>query len=114
MPIISPSILTADLSNLSLAIEMINRSEADWVHIDVMDGVFVPNITFGFPVVEAVKKLSKKPLDVHLMIVNPERHFESFKNAGAHYLTIHYETCQHLHRSVQQIREMGMKPGVVL
>lgn len=114
MPLISPSILTADLSNLSLSLDMINRSAADWVHIDVMDGVFVPNITFGIPVVKAVKKLSQKPLDVHLMIVNPERHFEAFKNAGADILTIHYETCPHLHRSIQQIRELGMKPGVVL
>ncbi|HPT14271.1 MAG TPA: ribulose-phosphate 3-epimerase [Bacteroidales bacterium] len=114
MPIISPSILTADLSNLSPTIEMINNSDAGFVHIDVMDGVFVPNITFGIPIVKAVKKISKKPLDVHLMIVNPERHFEAFAQAGADILTIHYEVCQHLHRSVQQIRELGMKPGVVL
>ena len=114
MPIISPSILTADLSNLSPTIEMINNSNAGFVHIDVMDGVFVPNITFGIPIVKAVKKISKKPLDVHLMIVNPERHFEAFAQAGADILTIHYEVCQHLHRSVQQIRELGMKPGVVL
>lgn len=114
MPIISPSILTSDLSELSSVIGMINDSEADWVHIDVMDGVFVPNITFGIPVVKAVKKLSKKPLDVHLMMVNPERHFEAFGKAGADMLTIHYEACTHLHRSVQQIRELGMKPGVVL
>ncbi len=114
MPIISPSILTADLSNLSSTIEMINKSDAGYVHIDVMDGVFVPNITFGIPIVEAVKKISIKPLDVHLMIVNPERHFESFARAGADMLTIHYEVCQHLHRSVQHIRELGMKPGVVL
>lgn len=114
MPIISPSILTADLSDLTPTIEMINNSDAGFVHIDVMDGVFVPNITFGIPVVKAVKKISKKPLDVHLMIVNPERHFEAFALAGADILTIHYEVCQHLHRSVQLIRELGMKPGVVL
>jgi len=114
MPLISPSILTADFTNLASAVEMINNSEADWVHVDVMDGVFVPNITFGMPVIKAVKKLSQKPLDVHLMIVEPDRHFQAFRDAGADILTIHYEACIHLHRSVQQIKELGMKAGVVL
>lgn len=114
MPLISPSILTADFTNLASAVEMINNSEADWVHVDVMDGVFVPNITFGMPVIKAVKKISQKPLDVHLMIVEPDRHFTAFRDAGADILTVHYEACIHLHRSIQQIKELGMKAGVVL
>lgn len=93
---------------------MINQSEADWFHLDIMDGVFVPNISYGFPVVETVKKSARKPLDVHLMIVQPERYFERFKEAGADVLSIHYEASPHLHRSVQQIKNLGMKAGVVI
>jgi ribulose-phosphate 3-epimerase len=93
---------------------MINRSEADWFHVDVMDGVFVPNISFGFPVIKAIKKLAKKPLDVHLMIVQPERYIKEFKEAGADILTVQYEACTHLHRTIHQIKEEGMKAGVSL
>ena len=104
-PIISPSILSADFAYLAKDIEMINRSEADWVHIDIMDGVFVPNISFGFPVLKYVAKLTSKPLDVHLMIVNPEKFIPEVKALGAHIMNVHYEACPHLHRVVQQIRE---------
>lgn len=112
--IIAPSILSADFGNLQSGIEMINRSMADWIHVDVMDGVFVPNISFGFPVLDVIHRWAEKPLDVHLMIVQPERYFENFKNSGAHTLTIHYEASTHLHRSIHAIRELGMKAGVSL
>lgn len=112
--IISPSILSADFANLGRDIEMINRSEADWVHIDIMDGVFVPNISFGFPVLKYVAQLSKKPLDVHLMIVQPEKFIKEVKALGAEIMNVHYEACPHLHRVVQQIKEAGMKPAVTI
>ena len=113
-PIIAPSILSADFGYLAKDIEMVNRSEAEWVHIDIMDGVFVPNISFGFPVLKYVAKLSKKPLDVHLMIVNPEKFIPEVKALGAHTMNVHYEACPHLHRVVQQIREEGMQPAVTI
>jgi len=112
--IIAPSILSADFGNLQSEIEMINRSMADWIHVDVMDGVFVPNISFGFPVLKYINKLASKPLDVHLMIVNPERYFEEFKKFGANMLTVHYEAGVHLHRSIHAIKELGMKAGISL
>jgi ribulose-phosphate 3-epimerase len=112
--IVAPSILAADFANLQRDVEMINQSQAPWFHIDIMDGVFVPNISFGFPVMKAVNKYAKKPLDVHLMIVRPERYIEEFKNAGAHILTVHYEACTHLHRTLQQIKAAGMQTGVAL
>jgi ribulose-phosphate 3-epimerase len=112
--LVAPSLLAADFSNLASEIEMINESEADWLHLDIMDGVFVPNITFGFPVIEAVRELSTKPLDVHLMIIDPDRYLERFRDAGASNLTVHYETCQHLHRTVSEIRRLGMQAGVTL
>jgi len=112
--LLAPSILSADFANLGRDVEMINRSEADWFHVDVMDGVFVPNISFGFPVIKAIKKLAKKPLDVHLMIVQPERYIKEFKEAGADILTVQYEACTHLHRTIHQIKEEGMKAGVSL
>jgi ribulose-phosphate 3-epimerase len=111
---IAPSLLSADFSVMGKEIEMLNRSEADWIHLDVMDGVFVPNISFGFPVLEYVKKLSVKPLDVHLMIVQPEKFIPEVKALGAHTMNVHYEACPHLHRVVQQIREAGMEPAVTL
>ena len=114
MPLIAPSMLAADFSNLRPAIEMINNSQADWFHLDVMDGMFVPNISFGAPVIKAISNFARKPLDVHLMIVHPERYFEQFREAGAHVLSIHYEASIHLHRSLQQIRDLGMQAGVVL
>lgn len=113
-PIISPSILSADFGHLADDIEMLNRSEADWVHIDIMDGVFVPNISFGFPVLKYVAKLARKPLDVHLMIVQPEKFIPEVKALGAHVMNVHYEACPHLHRVVQQIREAGMQPAVTI
>jgi len=112
--LIAPSILSADFGNLQRDIEMINRSEADWFHVDVMDGVFVPNISFGMPVIKAIKKHATKPLDVHLMIVQPERYIKDFKEAGADILSVQYEACTHLHRTIYQIKEEGMKAGVVL
>jgi ribulose-phosphate 3-epimerase len=112
--IIAPSILSADFANLQRDIEMINNSEADWFHIDVMDGVFVPNISFGFPVLKAVKKYAKKPLDVHLMIVNPEQYIQEFANEGADIITVHYEACSHLHRVIQMIKAAGCKASVAL
>lgn len=112
--LIAPSLLSADFTNLKADIEMVNNSQADWFHLDVMDGVFVPNISFGMPVIKAVKKLAKKPLDVHLMIVQPERFISDFKKAGADILTIHYEASTHLHRSIAEIKKEGMQAGVVL
>ena len=112
--LIAPSILSADFANLQRDIEMINNSEADWFHIDVMDGVFVPNITFGFPVIKQIKKYAKKPLDVHLMIVEPDRYLERFRDAGADVISVHYEACKHLHRSIQAIKALDAKAGVVL
>lgn len=112
--IISPSLLAADFSNLQEELEMINESPADWIHLDIMDGVFVPNISFGFPVLEAVRKYCTKPMDVHLMIVQPEKFIEQFRRLGVTYLTVHYETCPHLHRVIGQIKEAGMKAAVAL
>lgn len=113
-PILSPSILAADFGNLARDIDMLNRSEADWIHADIMDGVFVPNISFGFPVLKAVAALARKPLDVHLMIVQPEKFIPEVKALGAYVMNVHYEACPHLHRVVQQIREAGMLPAVTL
>ncbi|TKC09221.1 ribulose-phosphate 3-epimerase [Pedobacter frigoris] len=112
--LIAPSVLSADFANLQRDIEMINSSEADWFHVDVMDGVFVPNISFGFPVMEAIKKYAAKPLDVHLMIVNPDQYIERFAAAGASIITVHYEACTHLHRTVQAIHAAGCKTGVAI
>jgi len=111
---LAPSILSADFANLQRDVEMINQSTADWFHVDVMDGVFVPNISFGMPVVKAVHRHAKKPLDVHLMIVDPDRYIKDFKACGAEILTVHYEACPHLHRTLQAIRAEGMKPGVAI
>jgi ribulose-phosphate 3-epimerase len=111
---IAPSILAADFANLERDTKMINSSEADWFHIDIMDGVFVPNISFGMPVLAAIQKHAKKPLDVHLMIVDPDRYIETFAELGAAVLTVHYEACDHLHRTLQKIKSCGMKAGVAL
>jgi len=112
--LIAPSILSADFANIQRDVEMINSSDADWFHVDVMDGVFVPNISFGFPVIKAVKKHAKKPLDVHLMIMDPDKYLMDFKNAGADNLTVHVEACTHLHRTIQAIKALGMKAGVAI
>ncbi|MET1055218.1 MAG: ribulose-phosphate 3-epimerase [Pedobacter sp.] len=112
--LIAPSVLSADFANLQRDVEMINSSEADWFHVDIMDGVFVPNISFGFPVMEAIARHAKKPLDVHLMIVNPDQYIERFVKAGASSITVHYEACPHLHRTVQSIHEAGAKASVAL
>lgn len=112
--IIAPSVLAADFANLKRDIEMINNSEADWFHIDIMDGVFVPNISFGMPVLEAISRHAKKTIDVHLMIVDPDRYIKTFKDLGADILTVHFEACTHLHRTLQAIKAEGMKAGVAL
>lgn len=112
--IVAPSVLAADFTRLAEEIEMVNNSEADWFHLDVMDGRFVPNITFGMFIVEAIGKMARKPLDVHLMIVEPEKYIEAFRKAGAHVITVHAEACPHLHRTVHQIRETGALAGVAL
>lgn len=112
--LIAPSVLAADFANLQRDIQMINESEADWFHIDIMDGVFVPNISFGMPVLEAINRHAKKTIDVHLMIVNPDQYISTFKTLGAHLLTVHYEACTHLHRTLQAIKAEGMKAGVAI
>jgi ribulose-phosphate 3-epimerase len=112
--IISPSILNCNFGKLDQEIEMLNNSQADWIHLDVMDGVFVPNISFGLPIVEQVKKTAKKPLDVHLMIVNPDNYIDAFKEAGAETLTVHLEACTHLHRTLQKMKTLGLRRGVSL
>lgn len=112
--LIAPSILAADFANLQREVEMLNSSEADYIHVDIMDGVFVPNISFGIPVTEAIHRHAKKPLDVHLMIVNPDNYLEAFRNAGAEVISVHYEACNHLHRTLQAIHDLGAKAGVAI
>ncbi|HEY5919493.1 MAG TPA: ribulose-phosphate 3-epimerase [Chryseolinea sp.] len=113
-PIIAPSVLACDFANLKREITMLNESQADWIHVDIMDGVFVPNISMGIPVVEAINRHAKKPLDVHLMIVAPENHVEAFQRAGASSISVHVEVCRNLHRNVQQIKDLGCKAGVAI
>jgi ribulose-phosphate 3-epimerase len=113
-PRIAPSVLAADFANLEKEIRMLNESEADWIHVDIMDGVFVPNLSMGLPVVHAIQRHAKKPLDVHLMIVQPERYVEAFQKAGAHVISVHVEACPHLHRNIQQIKDLGCKAGVAI
>jgi ribulose-phosphate 3-epimerase len=112
--LVSPSLLAADFGNLDKDVKMVNRSQADWLHLDIMDGLFVPNISFGFPVIESVRKVAEKPLDVHLMIVDPDRYLTRFRDAGADILTVQYEACTHLQRTVTEIHNLGMKAGVAL
>jgi ribulose-phosphate 3-epimerase len=112
--LISPSLLAADFLNLQRDVDMVNKSLADWIHCDIMDGVFVPNISFGLPVLEHINKIAEKPLDVHLMITDPDRYLSRFREAGANILTVQYEACTHLQRTVSEIRDLGMKPGVAL
>jgi ribulose-phosphate 3-epimerase len=113
-PIIAPSVLSANFARLESEIQMLNRSKADWIHLDIMDGVFVPNLSFGLPVTAAIKRLAAKPLDVHLMIVQPERYLEAFRKAGADVLTVHAEACIHLHRTIEQIKQLGARAGVAI
>jgi ribulose-phosphate 3-epimerase len=113
-PIIAPSLLSSDFVNLEKEIKMLNKSKADWIHLDIMDGNFVPNITFGMPVIRAIKRVSQKPLDVHLMIEKPERYIADFKNAGADCLSVHWEACTHLHRTIHQIKDLDMLAGVAI
>lgn len=112
--ILAPSVLAADFANLQRDVQMINHSQADWFHIDIMDGVFVPNISFGMPVLQAIAKYAQKPLDVHLMIIDPDRYISTFKKLGSQILTVHYEACNHLHRTIQSIKSEGMKAGVAV
>jgi ribulose-phosphate 3-epimerase len=112
--LVSTSLLTADFGNLTKDVRMVNESEADWIHLDIMDGVFVPNISFGFPVIQHIRKITEKPLDVHLMIVDPDRYLARFREAGADILTVQYEACVHLQRTVAEIRDLGMKAGVAV
>lgn len=114
MPIVAPSVLASDFGNLAKEIKMLNQSDAEWIHLDVMDGVFVPNISYGMPVIKTIDGLTDKILDTHLMIVQPERYIKEFKEVGADILTVHYEACTHLHRTVQAIKDEGMKAGVAL
>ena len=113
-PLIAPSLLSANFADLQSDIEMINRSKADWLHLDIMDGVFVPNISFGFPIIEAIAPLCKKPLDVHLMITQPEKFISRLQSLGTYMMNVHYEACLHLHRTVQEIKKAGMKAGITL
>lgn len=112
--LIAPSMLSADFGNLAQQVDMVNKSDADLIHLDIMDGVFVPNISYGFPVVKAIAGTAVKPLDAHLMIVDPDRYFDNFRDLGVEYLSVHYEACTHLHRSLQRIKNLGMKAGVAL
>jgi ribulose-phosphate 3-epimerase len=115
MPVqIAPSVLACDFANIQREVEMLNTSEADYIHVDIMDGVFVPNISFGIPVTQAIHKHARKPLDVHLMIVNPDNYLEAFRNAGAEIISVHYEACDHLHRTLQAIKQLGAKAGVAI